>query len=280
VSTVQLMGILNAAPDSFSDPDARDPGALAEHGRRLAAQGAAVIDVGGESGRTDRAAVSAEDEAERVVEVVGRLAGEGLRVSVDTWRAPVARAALAAGATMVNDPSGLVDPGVASACAEHGSSLVITHTRVAPKQKGYPPYADVVEDAAGFLSERLEVAVELGVDPDATLLDPGLDLGKTPSESVELLRRLPELAALGRPLLVAVSRKDFLGALCGRPPAQRGAPTLAALEAAAAGGAEWVRVHDVAAAADYLQVRAALRGELEVSPRLRLSERLRREAAA
>lgn len=276
----QLVGIVNAAPDSFSDPGDRDPGELAERGRVLAEQGAAVIDVGGESGRTDRAAVPEPVEAARVVGVIERLAADGLKVSVDTWRAPVARAALEAGARMVNDPSGLSDPELASACAEHGASLVVTHTRMAPKQKGYPAHGDVVADVLALLAEREAEARSRGVDGTKTVVDPGLDLGKTPAQSVELLRRLGELGALARPVLVAISRKDFLGALLDRPPAGRDPGTLAALEAAVAGGAEYVRVHDVAGAADYLRVRAALRGELEVPSELRLAEALRREAAA
>jgi len=273
------MGIVNAAPDSFSDPGDHDPGELAERGRELARAGAAVVDVGGESGRTDREAVPQAVEAARVVPVIERLVGDGLTVSVDTWRAQVARAALEAGAQMVNDPSGLYDPDVAHACAEHGASLVVTHTRVPPKQKGFPAYDDVVGDVLALLRERDAEARKRGVDAGRIVLDPGIDLGKTPAESIELLRRLPELAALERPLLVAISRKDFIGALLGRSPAGRGAGTLAALEFSAAGGAAYARVHDVAAAADYLTVRAALRGELLVPPDLRLAEELRREPA-
>ncbi len=277
---VCLVGILNAAPDSFSDPGDHDPGELAERGRVLVEQGAAVIEVGGESGRTDRAAAPEGVEAARVVGVIERLAADGVRVSVDSWRARVARAALEAGAEMVNDPSGLTDPELASACAEHGSSLVVTHTRMAPKQKGYPAPDDVVADVLALLAEREAQARSRGVDGTKIVVDPGIDLGKTPAESIELLRRLGELSALARPVLVAISRKDFLGALLDRLPAGRDAGTLAALDAAVAGGAEYVRVHNVAAAADYLRVRAALRGELSVSPELRLAEELRREAAA
>ncbi len=274
------MGIVNATPDSFSDPGRHDPGELAERGRRLARAGAAVIDVGGESGRTDREPVPEAVEAARVVPVIERLAADGLTVSVDTWRAHVARAALEAGAGMVNDPSGLYEPEVADACAEHGASLVITHTRVPPKQKGYPAYEDVVADVAALLGDLDAQARERGVGDDRIVLDPGIDLGKTPAESIEVLRRLPELAALQRPLLLAISRKDFIGALLGRSPSGRDAGTLAALEFSAAGGAAYARVHDVAAAADYLTVRAALRGDLPVPADLRLAEELRREALA
>jgi hypothetical protein len=143
--------------------------------------------------------------------LIERLAAEGLLVSIDTWRAPVAGAALAAGAAMVNDPSGLADPGVAEACAEVGAALVITHTRVPPKRKGFPHYRDVVEDVLSLLGERAEEVRRRGVGEEQIVFDPGIDLAKTPAQSVEVLRRLDELRALGRPVLVAVSRKDFVG---------------------------------------------------------------------
>jgi dihydropteroate synthase len=273
----QLMGIVNAGPDSFSDPGRRDLGELVERALRLVDDGAAVIDVGGESGRTDRPAVPEDEEVARVVPLVERLAGQGVRVSVDTWRGPVARAVLAAGAVMINDVSALRDPGVAEACARDGAHLVITHTRLPPKQKGFPEYADVMEDVIALLRERVAEASDQGVEERRIVLDPGLDLAKTPAQSVELLRRLPELCALGHPVLVAASRKDFVGALTGRRPAERDAGTLAALDAAVEGGASVLRVHDVAGARDYLAVRAALQGEREVP---QLDESLRREPDA
>jgi dihydropteroate synthase len=271
-----LMGIVNATPDSFSDRQgAKSVAELVERGRALAAEGAAIIDVGGESGRTDREPAPVDVEATRVVPVVEALAADGLRVSVDTWRAPVARAALAAGATIVNDVSALSDLELADACAQAGAQLVITHTRVAPKVKAFPDYDDVVADVIELLRERAEAAIERGVGEEQLIFDPGIDLAKTPAESVELLRRLPELAELGRPLLLAVSRKDFVGALTGRNPASRDAGTLAALGAAADAGASILRVHDVAAARDYLEVRAALANG--TAPELRLEGGLRRE---
>jgi dihydropteroate synthase len=276
--TPLLMGIVNAGPDSFSDPGRRELGELAARAGALVAEGAAIVDVGGESGRTDRPPVSEQEEIERVAPLVERLAGDGVRVSVDTWRAPVARAVLAAGAAMINDVSALSDPGVAAACAEAGAELVVTHTRMPPKQKGFPEYGDVMEDVIALLGERVEEAQRHGVARPQIVLDPGLDLSKTPAQSVELLRRLPELAALGYPVLVAASRKDFVGALTGRPPAARDAGTLAALDAAVEGGASILRVHDVAGARDYLAVRAAIRGD--VAPELVLDESLRREPDA
>ena len=272
-----LMGIVNASPDSFSDPGRHSPEGLVERARELAAAGAALIDVGGESGRTDTPPLPEGEEAARVVPVIERLAAEGFVVSVDTWRASVADAALEAGAAMVNDLSGLADPEVAEACAKAGAALVITHTRLAPKRKGFPDYVDLIDDVATLLRRRAHEAHRRGIEQEQIVFDPGIDLAKTPAQSVELLRRLGELRALGRPLLLAISRKDFVGALTGRPPRERLAGTLAALSEAVDGGAAILRVHDVAAARDYLRVRSALRGESLVPADLRLDAALRRE---
>jgi dihydropteroate synthase len=265
-----LMGIVNATPDSFSDVQGDKPlAALVERAHELVEAGAAIVDVGGESGRTDRSAVSEGEEIARVVPLIERLARDGIAVSVDTWRAPVACAALEAGAVLVNDVSGLGDPELARACASSGAGLVITHTRVAPKTKGFPEYDDVVADVLELLSERAGVARDLGVAADQLLLDPGIDLAKTPAQSVELLRRLAEIGSLGRPLLLAISRKDFVGAVTGRSPGDRDAGTLGAIEPALdVEVGTLLRVHDVRGAADFLAVRAALRGETEVADRL------------
>jgi dihydropteroate synthase len=198
-------------------------------------------------------------------------------VSVDTWRAPVARAGLAAGAAMINDVSALSDPGVADACAAAGAALVVTHTRVPPKVKGFPDYADVVADVIALLEDRAAAAEARGVERDRLVFDPGIDLSKSPAESIEVLRRLPELAVLGGPLLVAASRKDFIGALTDRAPAARDPGTLAAVDRAVAGGADILRVHDVAGVRDYLAVRAALDGKAPEAG-FPLAEHLRREA--
>ena len=272
-----VMGIVNATPDSFSDPQGpKEPDQLAEHGVQLAEDGAAIVDVGGESGRTDTEAVPVEVEIERVVPVIERMAAAGVLVSVDTWRGPVARAALQAGAHMINDVSGLSDESVATACAEAGAALVITHTAAPPKTKVFPHYDDVVASVRQFLEERAAAACAAGVDEERVVLDPGIDIAKSPAESVELIRRLPELAQLGRPLLLAVSRKDFIGALTERPPAARDAGTLAAVGAAADGGANIVRVHDVAGTHDFLRVHDALRHGTDED--LALAPELRREA--
>ena len=274
----RLMGIVNATPDSFSDRQGAKPLlSLVARAHELVDAGASIVDVGGESGRTDREAVPVEEEIARVVPLVERLASDGLTVSVDTWRAPVAREALTAGVAMINDVSGLSDVGVADACALAGAELVITHTRVPPKVKGFPEYADVVADVIALLQERATAAEERGVERSRLLFDPGFDLGKTPSQSIEVLLRLRELSVLGGPLLAAVSRKDFIGALTGLAPAARDAGTLAAIDRAVAGGADILRVHDVAGVRDYLTVRAAL-GDGAPDPGLSLPEHLRREA--
>jgi dihydropteroate synthase len=270
-----LMGIVNASPESFSDGAA--VGGLEQQVRRaleLRDAGAGIVDVGGESGVTDRAPVAAEEEAARVVPLVERLVGEGIAVSVDTWKAEVARAAVAAGASMVNDVSGLRDPALADVCAEAGATLVVTHTAAPPKEKAFPPYGDVAAEVVAFLRERAELARTRGVE--RIVLDPGPDLTKTPAQTVAVLRALPEVVELGHPVLLAVSRKDFVGAITGRTPDARLGGTLAAVGAGVDAGASILRVHDVAAAADYLAVRAALRGEREVAADLRLDPGLRR----
>ena len=264
-----LMGIVNATPDSFSDAgEARTVGARLELARRLLRAGADMLDVGGESARGDRPAVAADEEIERVLPVVEELAGEGALVSVDTYKPRVAEAAVAAGAAVINDASGLHDEAVAEVCASTGAALVIMHTRVAPKGTLLDPgrYDDVVGDVVAFLEQRMAVAVALGVAEEQIVLDPGPDFAKTPAQTVEVLRHLDAVLALGRPVLLAVSRKDFVGALTGRGPRERGAGTLAALAHGVDAGAHILRVHDVGAAADFLAVRAALRGERELAP--------------
>jgi len=233
------------------------------------AAGAAIVDVGGESAVGGRPPVPAGEEIARVVPVVERVAAEqDVLISVDTHKPEVAEAAIAAGAGMVNDVSGLRDPALAEVCARTGAALVLMHTLVAPKGTLLDPgaYGDVVADVAGFLADRVAAARAAGVGYEQIVLDPGPDFAKTPAQTVAVLRRLDAVHALGRPVLLAVSRKDFLGAITGRPARERGAATLAALDAGARAGASILRVHDVAAAADFLAVRAVLAGERELAP--------------
>jgi dihydropteroate synthase len=179
---------------------------------------------------------------------------------------------------MVNDPSGLIDPDLAGVCADSGAALVVTHTRARPKEKLHGPrYDDVVDDVKSFLGARLEVARSSGVPEDRLLVCPGPDLGKDPAQTIELLARLEEIEALGFPVLLAVSRKDFVGALTLRAPRDRLGGTLAAIAHGLDHGAHFLRVHDVAATRDFLTVRAALRGEVPVPADLLLAEDLRRE---
>ncbi len=274
-----LMGIVNASPDSFSDAGAYpDLDARVALAGELLEAGADIIDVGGESGITLRPPVAVQEEIERVVPLVRRLVSElDATVSVDTYKPPVAEAAIAAGAVIVNDVSGLRDPALADVCARTGAALVLMHTRAAPKQRLQDPelYGDVVADVIGFLAERIDCARARGVRDEQLILDPGPDFAKTPAQTIALLARLEELHALGRPLLLAVSRKDFVGALTGRKPGERLAGTLAAIGHGVDAGAHILRVHDVAAAADFLAVRAALRGEAEVDSRLALDDAIR-----
>jgi dihydropteroate synthase len=276
-----LMGVVNASPESFSD--AGGLGSLEERvalARSLLDAGADLIDVGGESGVTNRPPVSAEEEVARVTPLIERLVhGEGALVSVDTYKPEVARAAIAAGAAIVNDVSGLRDPELADVCAETGAGLVITHTRAAPKEKLLAPELDagIVSDIERFLADRIALAADHRVAFEQLLLDPGPDLGKTPAQTVQALRSLDRLHELGRPLLLAVSRKDFVGAITSRRPRARLAGTLAAVAHGVDLGAHVLRVHDIPEVVDFLSVRAALSGQLEVDPELRLSDELRWE---
>jgi dihydropteroate synthase len=275
-----LMGIVNATPDSFSDaPGSKSLEDRVELARKLVADGADIIDVGGESGVTNKPAVDAAEEIERVVPVIEAISAlPGAVVSVDTYKPAVARAAIAAGARIVNDVSGLLDDDLAAAAAEGDAAIVLMHTRARPKEKLFPDYDDVVADVKSFLADAITRAAAQGLPLDRVIVDPGPDFAKTPAETIEVLRALDELAELGRPILLAASRKDFIGALTDRGPREREAGTLAALAAGVEHGIAIARLHDVAAAADFLNVLAALSGELAVDDELALAEDKRRVA--
>lgn len=270
-----VMGIVNAGGRSVSDRVRLNTvEEQVERAREMVAAGAAIIDIGAESGRTDEPARDAAEELALVAEPISILSAEGIVISVDTWKPEVARGAVAAGAALINDTSGLADVELARIAAETGAGLVIMHTRAQPKTANFPGYADPLADVRAFLEERIEAAVGAGVEFEQILLDPGLDYTKTPVESVEVLRRLPELRALGRPLLLAVSRKFFVGVISDRPPPERLGGSLAALEHGLAAGAVVARVHDVEEVCAYLSVRAALRGAGEV-PAMPADDRLK-----
>jgi dihydropteroate synthase len=262
-----LMGIVNANPDSFSDVTRlRTLDAQVRRALELVADGAQIIDVGGESGVTYTEVTAAEQEIARVVPLVRALVAEGVIVSVDTWKAPVAAAALDAGAAIVNDVSGLRDPALAQLAAEHRAGLVVMHTRAAPKREHFHDYAgDVRGDVRAFIADRCALARAQGVSEEQLILDPGPDFAKTPAETVAVLRDVAALATAGRPLLLALSRKYFVGAITGRVPGERLAGTLGAVAwAARLGVASILRLHDVREAADLLAVLRVLEGRAAV----------------
>ena len=278
-----LMGVVNVTPDSFSDAgELRDLDARVERAAALAAAGAGILDVGGESGVTNRPPVAAQEEIERVVPLIERIVAEvGVPVSVDTYKPAVAAAAIEAGACMVNDVSGLRDPDLAPVCARTGAALVLMHTRAQPKVKVLDPAlydeaGGVAADVGAFLRDRIATARAAGVGEEQIVLDPGPDFAKTPAQTVEALRATAGLRALGRPVLLAISRKDFIGAITRRAPRDRLAGTLAALSWGVDAGAHIFRLHDVAAAADFLAVRAVLRGDASLPAGATLAEALRR----
>jgi dihydropteroate synthase len=259
----KLMGVVNVTPDSFSDGGLYlDAGAAVRHGEELARDGADILDVGGESTRPGAEAVSAEEELRRVEPVVAALAAAGHTVSIDTSKAAVAEAALEAGAAIVNDVTALRgDPQLGALCAEREAGVVLMHMRGEPRtMQRNPVYEDVVDDVKAFLAERLEAALAAGIAEEKVWLDPGIGFGKTLAHNLELLLRLGELRELGRPLVVGASRKSFIGAIDGSPVGERLGGTIAASVLAAAEGAELLRVHDVAAAAQALKLAVAILG--------------------
>ena len=243
-----VMGVLNVTPDSFSDGGRHaEAGAAAARGLEMAAEGADLVDVGGESTRPGAAPVGAEEELRRVIPVVRDLAAAGVLVSIDTRKAEVAAAALGAGAVAVNDISALGDPAMAGVVAGAGAGLVLLHMQGNPAtMQDDPRYEDVVAEVARYLADRAAGAEDAGVDPACLCLDPGIGFGKTLEHNLALLRGIPELATLGYPVLVGASRKRFLAGILGPvPPAERDAASAAAHVLAIAGGAAMIRVHSV-----------------------------------
>jgi dihydropteroate synthase len=265
------MGVVNVTPDSFSDGGVFDDEIAAiAHARRLIGEGAEIIDVGGESTRPGAAPVPAAEELERVIPVVEGIAGLGLpvQVSIDTMKLEVAAAALDAGASYVNDVTAFRhDPGLAGLVADRGVDCCLMHMLGEPRTMQQDPrYDDVVDDVKAFLEERMAFAVAAGVREERIQLDPGIGFGKTLEHNLELLRRLDELAAIGRPLVIGTSRKSFLGRITGRDVTERVHATAATTVIAFERGARVFRVHDVAATADVLAVAAATFGRWPVIP--------------
>jgi dihydropteroate synthase len=258
----KLMGIVNVTPDSFSDGgEFLDPERAIAHGQKLAAEGADVLDVGGESTRPGAEAVPAEEELRRVRPVVEALAAdEGPEVSIDTSKSAVAAVALDAGATIVNDVTAFrADPDLAALCAERDSELILMHMLGDPRtMQENPTYDDVVEEVKAFLADRIEFAVSAGVDEERIWVDPGIGFGKTVEHNLELHRRLRELAELGRPIAFGSSRKSFIGKLTGAPVDERVGGTIASCVIAYANGADILRVHDVRPVREALTVAEAI----------------------
>ena len=255
-----VMGVVNVTPDSFSDGGLwRNAGAAIEHGLRLVAEGADILDVGGESTRPNAAAVSAEDERARIEPVVRELSKRaGVPVSIDTTKSEIAEAAIDAGAEIVNDVSGLArDPHLAEVVARTGAALCLMHMRGTPADmQQRATYADLMAEVLTELGQALDRAGSIAKERIA--IDPGLGFAKTAEQNLLVLRRLRDLTQLGRPLVVGPSRKAFLGKLSGKPPAERVIGTAAAAALAARAGALVVRVHDVAAVREALAVADAV----------------------
>jgi len=254
-SRVYLMGIVNVTPDSFSGDGVTDHGAAVEQGLRMVGEGADLLDVGGESTRPGHQPVTTEVELERVLPVVERLAREsGVPVSIDTWKLPVAEAAVAAGAAIINDVWGLQrSPELAGLAAREGLGLVVMHN-----QEG-TEYGDLMAELLASLRRSMAVAEAAGVPSDRVLVDPGIGFGKTAEQNLVVLRRLAELESLDRPLLVGTSRKSFIGRILDLPVDDRVEGTAASIAVAILRGADVVRVHDVLAMARVARVAEALR---------------------
>jgi dihydropteroate synthase len=257
------MGIVNVTPDSFADGGRYlDPEAADRHARALAAAGAELVDVGAESTRPGSGGVSAAEERERLLPVLKRLLDDPpCPVSVDTSKAEVAEAALALGAHMINDVTGLAaGPDVARVCARHGAALCLVHMQGTPAtMQAAPRYADLLGEVRARLAQAVARAEAAGVEPDAICVDPGIGFGKTVEHNLVLLKRLDALAPLGKPVLVGLSRKSFIGAVLDLPPAARLEGTLAACAVAVQAGVHLLRVHDVDAVRRAVRVAEAIR---------------------
>jgi len=261
-----VTGIVNVTPDSFSDGGLfLDAGAAIAQGRKLASEGGAILDIGGESTRGNAEPVPADEEMRRVLPVVSGLISTAL-ISVDTMKPSVAEAALQAGAHIVNDIRGLQgDPALAEVAARHGAGIIAMHNPgLLGSSKPLP--GDPVEACLSFFERSLEIARRAGIREDRIVLDPGFGFGKSPEQNLELLARLPEFGALGFPLLVGTSRKSFIGKVTGRELDERLIGTIVTNVAAALAGAAIVRVHDVAEHVEAMRMAAAIRGAAPAGP--------------
>ncbi len=260
-----VMGVLNVTPDSFSDGGLHaDARAAVAHGLRMVEEGAAIVDVGGESTRPGAAPIDAAEELARVIPVIEALARRGVPLSVDTSKPEVMRAAVAAGAAMINDVRALRAPGALEAAAASGAAVCLMHMQGEPRDMQVDPrYADVVREVGAFLAGRVDACVAAGIAAGRLCIDPGIGFGKRPEHNLALLGRLEELTRGDLPVLVGVSRKSIVGHLTGRPTGDRLAGSVALAALAAERGAAIVRAHDVAATVDAVRVGAALRASAQ-----------------
>jgi dihydropteroate synthase len=268
LSTPVVMGVLNVTPDSFSDGGRWfDEAAALRRARELVEEGAAIVDVGGESTRPGATSPPVDEEIRRVVPVIRAIAAElDVVVSVDTSRAEVVEAAVAAGAGLVNDVRGLRDPATLAAVARARVAACVMHMQGEPAtMQDNPAYGDVVAEVRGYLAGRLAACRAAGIPADAVAVDPGFGFGKRLEHNLALLESLESFATLGAPLLVGLSRKSIVGALTGRAAHERLAGSVALAAIAARGGAAIVRAHDVAATVDAVKIGAALRREREAA---------------
>jgi len=261
LSRPRVMGILNVTPDSFSDGGRyADPARALAHARAMLADGADIVDVGGESTRPGAAPVDEAAEIARVVPVIEALARDGALVSVDTMKPGVMRAAIAAGASIVNDVRALSEPGAIDAVAASGAAVCLMHMRGMPAtMQTAPDYRDVVAEVRDFLAARARECEAAGIARDRIVVDPGFGFGKTRAHNLDLLAGLPAIAAVGYPVLAGLSRKSMLGAITGRPEGERASASVAAAVLAVERGAAIVRVHDVRETVDALAVWQAMR---------------------
>ena len=259
----RVMGIVNVTPDSFSDGGRHfDATAAFEHGVRLHGEGADLVDIGGESTRPGATTVTLDEELRRVIPVVERLARRGIAVSIDTMKPGVMRAAIDAGAAMVNDVNAFRAEGAIDAVAASDVATCVMHMQGTPAtMQVEPKYDDVVAEVAGYLRDRTRALEAAGVDRDRIVVDPGFGFGKTLAHNLALLRALPMLASMGYALLAGLSRKKSIGDITGRAPAERVAGSVAAALVAVQNGANFVRVHDVKETVDAINVWRAFRGE-------------------
>jgi len=262
-----IMGILNATPDSFSDGGLRcSTREAVEHGLRMEADGASIIDIGGQSTRPGSQPVDEDEELRRVLPIFRELSGKTKALlSIDTSKAAVAREAIAAGAVIVNDTSAMADdPKMADVVRETGCAVVLVHRRGTPEtMQSQPHYESLFGELTRELSARIEFAVECGIGREQILVDPGIGFGKRLEDNLDLHRNLDRLAVLGRPIVFGSSRKSFIGTLTGRQPKDRTFGTAASVAIAVMKGARVLRVHDVKEMREVIQVATAIRGELE-----------------